>query len=46
MTRFGYGKRRAEDIITIPENWRVTNAMRADGELAKAQALANLERRD
>lgn len=41
--RFGYSARAAKDIINIPENWRVTEAMKADGHLAKAQALANIE---
>ena len=40
--RFGYSERRAKDIINIPENWRVTAAMRDDGKIAKAQALANI----
>ena len=43
IERFGYSERKAKDITSIPENWRVTEAMKADGQLAKAQALANIE---
>lgn len=43
VERFGYSARKAKDIINIPENWRVTEAMKANGQIAKAQALANIE---